>query len=364
MTISARSVTHAGAGAVSGMTVQELDQANSAAWDDFVRAAPGGLPLQLCGWQQVMQKTYGYRTRYLMAQIGDEIRGVLPLFVVPSRLTGKRLMTMPGGLCALDEETAVQLLNRAEQIADDERLRSVVIQDSREIWSEDWQAQSDHVFWLLPLPDTEEALWSQLDGNIRRQVRIARKNGLHAEVDRRGSLLPSFYKMFSHFTHQAGTPVFGYPFLANVIETFPGGFNITLVWHEDTAVAGYFQLEMGGTSYGMWGAALPEFLKLRPAYLALWEIMSDAINNGFDFLDMGRSPASSNASKYKGQWGGQSAPVYQLTRREKGGGSAETVTNQVQSNQRFQLFTEVWPRLPYALTTRLGPKLRWHIPFA
>ena len=75
------------------------------------------------------------------------------------------------------------------------------------------------------------------------------------------------------------------------MRTFPDGFNITLVRHEKRPIAGYVQLEMNNTVYGMWGAALPETLPLRPAYLALWEIMRDAVENGFEFLDMGRSPA-------------------------------------------------------------------------
>jgi serine/alanine adding enzyme len=346
------------------LVVQDMGQDYCADWDDFVRHQPRGLPTHLFEWRQVMQNTYGYRTHYLMAQKGDQILGVAPFFIVPSRLTGKRMMTMPGGLCAANDEAAAVLLQRSIQIAADERLNSTVIQDSREEWAEGWQAQSDHVFWLLALPKEEEVLWSQLDGNIRRQVRKARKNGLRAEVDRSGKLLPAFYEMFGRFTHQVGTPVFSYEFLHNVIQAFPGGFNIALVWHEEIPVAGYFQLEMGNTMYGMWGAALPESLKLRSAYLAMWEIMRDAIQKGFAYLDMGRSPDGSNASKFKGQWGGESAPIYQLIKCENGQAQGDTVTNQVQSGQKFQMFIQLWPRLPLSLTKRLGPKLRWHIPFA
>jgi serine/alanine adding enzyme len=347
----------------SKLIVHELAQEISADWDTFVRNQRGGLPTHLYGWRAVMQKTYGYQTRFLMAQNNDQILGVCPLFIVPSLLTGKRIMTMPGGICATSDEAAALLLNQSNEIAEDEGLNRAVIQDSREVWSEEWQVQSGHVFWLLPLPETEELLWSQLDGNIRRQVRKARKNGLRSEIDRSGDLLPAFYDMFSHFTHQVGTPIFGYQFLENVIQIFPGGFNIALVWHEETPIAGYFQLEMGDTMYGMWGAALPETLKLRSAYFALWEIMSDAIDNDFAYLDMGRSPAGSNASKFKGQWGGKSAPVYQLSTCENGRFERAPITNQVQSDQRFQLFTQLWPRLPYSLSKLFGPKLRWHIPF-
>ena len=42
------------------------------------------------------------------------------LFAVYSRLTGKRLMTMPGGLCAVDKEAAAALLARADEIGANE----------------------------------------------------------------------------------------------------------------------------------------------------------------------------------------------------------------------------------------------------
>ncbi|MFN2136280.1 MAG: GNAT family N-acetyltransferase [Candidatus Promineifilaceae bacterium] len=346
------------------ISTQTMTQADHAAWDKFVRRSPDGLHLHLSGWAAVMHDTYGYPTYYLLARAGGEVCGVLPLFLVPSLITGKRLMTMPGGLCAANERVAQALLANAASLAATTGAGRVVIQDSRDTWDADWQTTSEHVSWLLPLPAGEETLWEQLDGNIRRQVRKARKNGLEAEIDRSGEGLKPFYEMFCRFTHDAGTPVFGYQFLENVIRVFPGQYSIALIRHEDEVIAGYFQLEMGSRMAGMWGAALPETLKLRPAYLALWEIMRDAIECGFTYLDMGRSPAGSNASKFKGQWGGEASPVYQLSWRENGPGGEESITNQVQSDRKFQLFMQLWPRLPLSITNRVGPILRRHIPFA
>ncbi len=333
-------------------------------WDAYVRSARDGLPLHLSGWRQVMQKTYGYETRYLMARSGQRIVGVLPLFLVPSRLTGKRGMTMPGGLCADNDAVAVSLLETGLRVAIAGGVDRLLVQDSRQKWQDNWQAESRHVYWLVNLGASEEDLWRGLDGNIRRQVRKAKRNNLEIEVGRDEMLVEPFYNMFSQFTHQAGTPVFSRAFLQNVVDTFPGGYNIALVRHEKEPIAGYFQVEMGDTVYGMWGAALPATLKLRPAYLALWEIMRDAVNHGFTHLDMGRSPADANASKFKGQWGGKSSPVYQTIIMSNENEHSNSMTSQVQSDERFQLFMQIWPRLPLSVTRYLGPKLRWHIPFA
>ena len=49
------------------------------------------------------------------------------------------------------------------------------------------------------------------------------------------------------------------------------------------------RVEMGAANYGVWGAALHEYLELRPVYLAYWELLADSIARGFARLDMGRT---------------------------------------------------------------------------
>lgn len=363
-------------------------------WDNYVRNSANGLPLHLSGWCDVMHNTYNYQTRYIMAQDQERIVGVMPLFLVPSLLTGRRAMTMPGGICANDDTITAKLIDQAVRTAEAENIDKILLQDSRtelpHNWPlvfpalpatpappvipaqarihsrnpKNWLTESNHVYWVVDLGQSEEALWKRLDGNIRRQVRKARQNELTVKIDRSGELMKPFYDIFSRFTHQAGTPVFGLPFLENTINAFPNGFNIAVVWFNEQPVAGYFQLEMNDTIYGMWGAALPETLKLRPAYLALWEIMRDAIDQGYAFLDMGRSPAESNASKFKGQWGGTSHPIFQTIINNNEKKPARSVTGQVQSSDQFQLFMKIWPKLPLSFTKFVGPKLRWHVPFA
>lgn len=182
-------------------------------------------------------------------------------------------------------------------------------------------------------------------------------------VDRKGELVDDFYQVLSQFTHQAGTPVFPRSFLDNIVRYLSNNFNIVVVYLEKIPVGGYFQLEMNDTVYGMWGAALHEYLNLRPVYLAYWAIMNDAADHGFNFVDMGRSPAESNASKFKKQWGGEPVSIYQQTLSLKGKTSA-SMTERTQSDGRLQSFMQVWPKIPFPVAQYLGPKLRRHVPFA
>lgn len=350
------------------MVVTELVQAERGCWDAFVQASPHGLPQHLSGWQDVLSKTYGYDTCYLVAWRaanghGPAIAGVMPLFLVQSPLVGRTAMTMPGGLCAEDETTAAALLDKAREVARRARAKRLVLHDTRQAWPGGLATSCEHESWLVDVRPGHEAVWQGLDRNIRRQVRMAQRNGLTHVVDRSAAKLDDFYQVLSRFTHQSGTPVFGRSFLENTVAVFAQGFNIVMVYHEQQPIGGYFQLEMGNTNYGVWGATLHAYLELRPVYLAYWEILADTMAQGLDWLDMGRSPAGSNASKYKGQWATRSVPIYQQT-LALGAGAATSVVQQTNADARFRSVRQVWPRLPFALAQFLGPRLRRHVPFA
>jgi FemAB-related protein (PEP-CTERM system-associated) len=354
------------------MRVRELCREESGQewkrWDAYVRQAAQGLPQHLAGWQTVLHNAYGYETRYLLAERDQgAIAGVLPLFVLRSPLLGSTLTTLPGGMCADDEEAAAALLDEAQKLTRSLRAKRLVLHDSRQAHNSGngpagLHTTCDHEDWVLELHDGEEAVLAGLDRNIRRQIRIAQRNELTAVIDRTGATLDDFYTVMSRFTHQAGTPIFARKFLAEVIAAFPNGFNIVMVYQNNQPVGGYFQLELGKGSYGTWGATLHEFLELRPVYLAYWTIIADSIAQGFETLDMGRSPAGSNASKYKSQWATRSQPVYQQT-WTPGAQPATSVATQAQSDQRFQTFRRIWPRLPLSVAQWVGPLIRRQIPF-
>ena len=86
--------------------VIELTEPQRPIWDRYVQDANNGLPHHLPGWRTVLERTGGYETHFLMACSHDRTVGVLPLFFVRSLLVGNTAMTMPGGLCADDDQVA------------------------------------------------------------------------------------------------------------------------------------------------------------------------------------------------------------------------------------------------------------------
>jgi len=345
------------------MIITELTAETRPLWDGYVRSSARGLPQHLSGWQDVQCETYSHQPHYLMALEGDQVVGVLPLFLIRSLWVGHTVGTRPGGLCADSDEVALALIERGRAWAQAVDAQRFFIADTRQAWPVDLPAKTNHVYWLVDVRLDKDVLWKSLDRNIRRQVRIARNHKLHVAIDRTGQLLATFYGVFSDFAHQSGTPLFSRYFLENVIKAFPSGFSIAVVYQEQRPLGAYFQLELGKTIYGIWGGTPHQYLNLRPVYLAYWEILKDAIDKGFHFVDMGRSPAGSNASSFKGQWGGIPKPIYQQGFILDQHRSA-LVANEIRKSRLFELVTSLWPKLPLPIARYLGPKLRRHVPFA
>jgi FemAB-related protein (PEP-CTERM system-associated) len=344
--------------------IVELCDKDKAAWDDYVESSPSGLPQQLSGWRDILSDTYGYETSYLLAKEQEKTVGVLPLFIVNSRLVGCSVASMPGGLCADNAEIAQELIAHAIQIAHQGKMKTLMIQDTRQDWPINLQTTCQHEYRVVDTSKDAKEIWMKLHRETRRQIRIARKNDLTVDIDRSGTLVDEFHDILSRFVHKVGTPVFGKKFLEKVVETFQNKFSIVVVYKEKQPLGAYFQLMKGDTVYGIWGGTLPAYQELRATYLAYWEILSDAANHGYHFWDMGRNPVNANTSKFKSQWGGVAKPIYQQIAVNGGQRHEDSIVSRVHSDAKFQIFMRVWPKLPFPLVQFLGPLLRRHVPFA
>ena len=92
-------------------------------WDAYVQRSRTATMCHKFVWQPIISRTYGHQPFYLMARSETLACGILPLFLVKSRLFGKSLTSMPfldyGGVCADDEMTARLLLEQAFRLMEE-----------------------------------------------------------------------------------------------------------------------------------------------------------------------------------------------------------------------------------------------------
>src|SRR5262245_5275179 len=64
----------------------ELEAGLEGEWERYVRRSPQATVAHLLGWRNVVVRTYGHTPHYLVARQDRQVCGVLPLFLVRSRL--------------------------------------------------------------------------------------------------------------------------------------------------------------------------------------------------------------------------------------------------------------------------------------
>ena len=93
--------------ALNSVNVRLLDQADFYKWDEFVESCPDATFFHRAGWKTVVEKAFGHRTHYLLAERAGAIVGVLPLTEIKSYLFGHSLVSnafcVYGGIAAADE---------------------------------------------------------------------------------------------------------------------------------------------------------------------------------------------------------------------------------------------------------------------
>ena len=103
-------------------------------WDSYVDRHPHGTVFHLSNWQNIIQASFRHRPSHLIAENGNrEIIGILPLFVVRSRIFGRMLISTPqaayGGILADNETISAELLAKAQEIARNENVEFLELRD-------------------------------------------------------------------------------------------------------------------------------------------------------------------------------------------------------------------------------------------
>jgi serine/alanine adding enzyme len=346
------------------MLIDELNIENSADWDSYVKNSSTGLPTQLSAWKQIITKTYGHRCYFLYAHQAEQILGVLPLYLVKSPFIGRHLNSLPGAICTESAIVAQSLYNAADALARDLKADSLFLSDSRHMWSELDLECVELQRGIKRLLSTDlEANWNSLSRNLRHTIRHGQKNpSLSISVNPRQ--LQDFYNVFLNFTHEVGTPLYGFNFLNNVIHFLPDGHQIVVVYFGDRPVAAFFNFLFNKTIYGMWGASLREFHDLNTTYQAYWAIIEWGCQSGYSCFDLGRSPYPSGAFNFKSRWGEDQFPIYQFYKVYRGRKPLGLQVHDAgEEGSNIAIARKIWKKMPLSLVRALGPKIRWNIPF-
>jgi len=316
----------------------------------------------LIGWKEVIERTFGHKTYYLLAENGKkEINGILPLVHLKSTIFGSFMISVPyfnyGGVCVESNEVRSQLLQEAIRIASREGADHVELRHTRHM-EDGLQEKTSKVSMRIGLPDKPDDLWKSFSSKLRSQIKRPMKEGMYSKISGVDEL-DNFYSVFAVRMRGLGTPVYPKSFFKNILMTFPDLTRIQTIYTKDgIPVASGFLAGFKKLLEIPWAASLPSHNRFSPNMLLYWESLKFACEKGYDSFDMGRSTPGEGTYKFKKQWGAKPVQLYWHYWLKNGGTMPELNPN----NPKYKMAIKIWQRLPLFITKIIGPAIVKNLP--
>ncbi|MAA58663.1 MAG: PEP-CTERM system-associated, FemAB-related protein [Alcanivorax sp.] len=340
--------------------VRQVSWQDSSIWDQYVEQHPQATPYHLMAWGRAVEKAYGHRCIYLVAEQEGSLVGVLPLVAFSIPLLGTQLCSLPfcdlGGILSDNEQVSVALLQHLKQFMSDQRVKSADLRHTEHVASEAAQP-GEKVRMVLPLEASAEQQFKQFKSKLRSQVRKAEKNGVVFLQGSSEAHRQAFYRVMQVNMHQLGSPVHSRLWFDSVLDCYAGRARLGLVEFEGKIVGGAIILLCGNTVTVPWASTLPEYNKLAPNMLLYWGLLSIAAEGGFKQFDFGRSTVDEGTYRFKKQWGACPVPLQWQVMRDQ---QLTMVESGVGGGMRDKV-AEIWQALPMPLVNFFGPIVRRYI---
>ena len=329
-------------------------------WDEYVNAHADSCVFQTFAWRNVVTSTYGHQPFYLMVKRGAQVCGVLPLFLINSRLFCRVLATCPyastGAICADDVEAARALLEKAIQLARERyvgylELKSTTISDCDLL-----QRHTDFMDYRLVLDDPDNLWTKRLKGRARTALRKA--DSFQLTYSRGHEFIDDFYHIVSINMRRLGTPVHAKSFYQCILSSFGRRADICVARYKTIPISTLLTVRHREEVSVLYASSLSDYWHANPNEFIYWKAIKDAYSSGATIFDFGRSLAGSGQAKFKESWGPEAKPLYYEYFLNR----CKTIPRIHQSNPRYQLATSVWRHMPLGLTRLLGPHLIKSIP--
>lgn len=288
-----------------------IDPISDPDWLAFVENSPSAEIFHHPYWLELLRSQYGYDFQACCVGNGRGIEAGIPIARVESRLTGRRLVSLPfSDVCspalARDADpTALDSLGVA--LADEASQTGLGLTVRAALPSAPGASvQEGFVRHLLPLagdPAEVEARYSK--SQVKRGIKKAKRENLRAERRTDTAALDAFYSLHLRTRRRLGVPTQPKRFIRRFEELFAAGLGfVGLIFDQDRPIAAAVFLTYNGTVTYKYGASDAGELAKRPNNLLFSEVIRWACEAGYETLDFGRTDLDNEGLRsFKKSWG-------------------------------------------------------------
>jgi serine/alanine adding enzyme len=292
-----------------------INPLSDARWDDRLESFAGaGIYHRQC-WLRVIASSYPQAEPVAFALENESgITAALPAFVVRSRLTGNRIVSLPftsycnplytePADCSALVNAAIGSLQLHHASFYELRTLEALPDGARAL-----KKHAYHMTHILNLEGGFDKVRRGISSNIVNNKKKAEKAGIRVRQAVTDQDLRAFYTVHAVTRKKQGFPIQPYAFFRNMVD-FMGPSDhvrILLAELEGKVVAGIVLFCFKSrVSYEI-GASLPEYLEARPNHLLLWTAVETACAEGRLSFDFGKSPPDNpGLVEFKRRWGAE-----------------------------------------------------------
>lgn len=307
---------------------------------------------------------FGHHRYYLGIESDDELLAGVPLMYNPSRLFGRKLVSMPyspyGSILVRDD------------VADPGRYRELLLDDVKSLTNSlnaaqasirgydapienpDFTSVNNFVTFEVDLRNGEDEAWDTVASRFRRGVRKARKNDVRVQRGFDESMFSEYYEMYLDNMQYYGTPPYSRQLFRNIDRLLgeQDSFEMYLAYDEEgrpiNGVTAFFH---GDRAIYWTGVSDYEHRELNGGSLLLWEAISDACERGYPVFDLGRTRKDTGVYQYKESIGDPVELIDQYC-------APNGVDSPPNPEEGYDLYKSIWQKLPTRATEYIGPHLR------
>ncbi len=296
------------------MKVSIIDPTTDSRWDEFVTSQKHSTVFHTSAWARVIKDTYGYLPQYYaLENEAGQFKVAIPLYLINSRLTGKRLVCLPfSDYCwPLGDEEAdiVLLLNSVKKQVELGEFSYLELRG----WLNGFSTAEFNLItrnyynvYTIDLEPDIKSLKRRLHDSIRRSIHQADKRGVVVRLSRCEEDLEHFYRLHLSTRKELGVLPQPYAFFKSLLHHMISqnlGFMMMAECGGKT-IAGSIFLNYKDTIYYKFNASNKYYLQRRPNHLIIWEAIRYAHTNKYKHFDFGRcSLEEKGLQTFKSRWG-------------------------------------------------------------
>lgn len=249
------------------------------------------------GWIQALATTYGYRPLVLTtAQVGEPLVDGLVLCEVSSRLTGRRMVSLPftDHIAPLFSERygAQPCLDWLRSECELRGWKYVELRPPGPLGDESrtFTAGAAYCRHELDLRADIPSLFRALHKDcIQRKIRRAEREELSCETGRSKSLLNEFYRLVIITRKRHRLLPQPRAWFRNLMSSMGDAAQIRIARKEDLPIAGMLTLRQGRNLIYKYGCSDARFHHLGAMPFLFWEMIQEGKATGAERLDLGRT---------------------------------------------------------------------------